>query len=232
MTRRRASPTGDLFGGVSAAGAVSVSPAGAATEALAESATILRRFVEPQAPALLAAIAHVTAESPFRHMVTPGGYTMSVAMTNCGRLGWVTDRKGYRYDALDPTTGRPWPPLPAIFRDIATRAADAGGFAGFEPDACLVNRYEPGTRLSLHQDRNERDFAAPIVSVSLGLPAVFLFGGARRQDRARRVRLESGDVVVWGGPTRLHFHGVAPLPDGEHPLTGRHRINLTFRKAG
>jgi DNA oxidative demethylase len=222
--RRAAAATGDLFG--------AVSTAGAGAEPLGESATILRRFVEPQAPALLAAIARITAESPFRNMVTPGGYTMSVAMTNCGRLGWVTDRRGYRYDTLDPTTGRPWPPLPAIFRDVAARAAAAGGFAGFEPDACLVNRYEPGTRLSLHQDRNERDFAAPIVSVSLGLPAVFLFGGPRRQDRARRIRLESGDVVVWGGPTRLAFHGVAPLADGEHPLTGRRRINLTFRKAG
>ena len=232
MKRRRAAAARDLFDVVLAGGAEPGSPAGAASEALAESATILRRFVEPDVPALLAAIARITAASPFRHMITPGGYTMSVAMTNCGRLGWVTDRKGYRYDALDPATGRPWPPLPAIFRDVAARAAAAGGFAAFEPDACLVNRYEPGTRLSLHQDRNERDFAAPIVSVSLGLPAVFLFGGARRQDRTRRVRLESGDVVVWGGPTRLHFHGVAPLPDGEHPLTGRHRINLTFRKAG
>ena len=165
-------------------------------------------------------------------MVTPGGYTMSVAMTNCGHLGWVTDRRGYRYDPIDPATGKPWPPLPASFHALATRAAAAGGFAGFEPDACLVNRYEPGTRLSMHQDRNERDFSAPIVSVSLGLPAVFLFGGARRQDRPRRVRLESGDVVVWGGPARLTFHGVAPLADGEHPLTGRHRINLTFRRAG
>ncbi|HKQ63537.1 MAG TPA: DNA oxidative demethylase AlkB [Methylomirabilota bacterium] len=205
---------------------------GAGAEALAEGATILRRFAEPIAGALVDAIADITAASPFRNMVTPGGYTMSVAMTNCGRLGWVTDRRGYRYDTLDPLSGEPWPALPSIYRDLATRAAEAAGYAGFEPDACLVNRYEPGTRLSLHQDRNERDFTAPIVSVSLGLPAVFLFGGPRRQDRARRVRLESGDVVVWGGPTRLTFHGVAPLADGEHPLTGRHRINLTFRRAG
>jgi len=221
---RRVGATGDLFG--------SASPAGASVEPLAESATILRRFAETEAAALVEAIERVTAAAPFRQMVTPGGYTMSIAMTNCGALGWVTDRKGYRYTTTDPTTDRPWPPLPAVFRDLATRAAAAAGFAGFEPDACLVNRYEPGTRLSMHQDRNERDFSAPIVSVSLGLPAVFLFGGARRQDRPRRARLESGDVVVWGGPTRLAFHGVAPLPDGEHPLTGRRRFNLTFRKAG
>ncbi|PYN90310.1 MAG: DNA oxidative demethylase AlkB [Candidatus Rokuibacteriota bacterium] len=224
MKGRRGGATGDLFG--------SAPPAGAGAEPLAEGATILRRFAEAAAPALVEAIERVVAAAPFRHMVTPGGYTMSIAMTNCGRLGWVTDRSGYRYTTTDPTTRRPWPALPAVFRDVATRAAAAAGFAEFEPDACLINRYEPRARLSLHQDRNERDFSAPIVSVSLGLRAVFLFGGARRQDRPRRIRLESGDVVVWGGPTRLAFHGVAPLPDGEHPLTGRHRINLTFRKAG
>ena len=205
---------------------------GLTVEALAESATILRGFVERQAPALVEAVASVTAAAPFRRMVTPGGYTMSIEMTNCGLLGWVTDRRGYRYVTTDPATGRGWPPLPAIFLDVATSAARAAGFPGFEPDACVVNRYEPGTRLSLHQDRNERDFSAPIVSVSLGLPAVFLFGGPKRQDRPRRVRLEHGDVVVWGGSSRLAFHGVAPLADGEHPLTARYRINLTFRKAG
>ena len=224
MNSRRGTTTGDLFG--------SVPRAAAGAEPLAEGATILRRFAEPEAPALVEAIERVVAAAPFRHMITPGGYTMSIAMTNCGRLGWVTDRSGYRYTTTDPTTQRPWPSLPDVFRDVATRAAAAAGFAGFEPDACLVNRYEPGTRLSMHQDRNERDFSAPIVSVSLGLPAMFLFGGARRQDRPLRIRLESGDVVVWGGATRLVFHGVAPLPDGEHPLTGRRRINLTFRKAG
>ena len=224
MKGRRGAVTGDLFS--------SISQTGAETEALGDGATILRRLVEPESSARIEAIATVTAAAPFRHMITPGGHTMSIAMTNCGRLGWVTDRRGYRYTTTDPTTRRTWPPLPSIFHAVATRAAAAAGFAGFEPDACLVNRYEPGARLSMHQDRNERDFSAPIVSVSLGLPAVFVFGGAQRQDRPRRVRLESGDVVVWGGPTRLTFHGVAPLADGEHPLTGRHRINLTFRKAG
>jgi alkylated DNA repair protein (DNA oxidative demethylase) len=225
MTRRRETVSGDLFVSAPRGG-------GAAAEPLAEGATILRRFAGPTAARLVEAIAPIAAAAPFRNMVTPGGYTMSVAMTNCGRLGWVTDRAGYRYDTIDPATRRPWPALPAVFRDVATGAAAAAGFAGFEPDACLVNRYEPGTKLSMHQDRNERDFGAPIVSVSLGLPVVFLFGGPRRQDRARRVRLESGDVVVWGGPARLAFHGVAPLVDGEHPLTGRCRINLTFRRAG
>jgi alkylated DNA repair protein (DNA oxidative demethylase) len=224
MSRRGVAVPGGLF-------AAEPRP-GVASEALADSATILRRFVERQAPLLIEAVAGIVAAAPFRHMVTPGGYTMSIEMTNCGRLGWVTDRGGYRYVPTDPATGRLWPPLPAIFRDVAISAARAAGFPGFEPDACLINRYEPGTRLSLHQDKNERDFSAPIVSVSLGLPAVFLFGGHRRQDRPRRVRLENGDVVVWGGSARLAFHGVAPLADGEHPLTARSRINLTFRKAG
>jgi len=204
---------------------------GSSLETLAEGATLLHAFAEPEARALIEALRHVLARAPFRHMVTPGGHRMSVAMTNCGRAGWVTDRSGYRYDPIDPTTRRPWPPMPAAFLRLAARAAAAGGFDGFEPDACLINRYEPGARLSLHQDRNERDFTAPIVSVSLGLPAVFLFGGLRRSDRPRRVRLESGDIAVWGGPARLVFHGIEPLADGDDPLTGRCRINLTFRKA-
>jgi alkylated DNA repair protein (DNA oxidative demethylase) len=165
-------------------------------------------------------------------MVTPGGFTMSVAMTNCGALGWVTDLTGYRYDSIDPLTGEPWPPMPASFFKLATLAAGKAGFSNFTPDACLVNRYEPGTRLSLHQDRNERDFRQPIVSVSLGLPASFLFGGLKRAQKTVRIPLIHGDVVVWGGPARLRYHGVSPLKDGEHPLLGCHRINLTFRKAG
>jgi alkylated DNA repair protein (DNA oxidative demethylase) len=177
------------------------------------------------------ALEKILVSAPFRHMITPGGFRMSVAMTNCGDVGWVSDRKGYRYDPSDPQTGKPWPRMPAEFLNLATGAAEAAGFQDFMPDACLVNRYEPGTRLSLHQDRDERDFAVPIVSVSLGLPAVFLFGGLRRGDRPRRIRLTSGDIAVWGGPARLTYHGIAPLADGEHALTGRCRINLTFRKA-
>ena len=199
--------------------------------AIAEGATLLHGFAVGAAPPLLQAIEDVVAAAPLRHMITPGGYRMSVAMTNCGAAGWVTDRSGYRYDARDPLTGKPWPAMPDIFGDLARRAAAAGGFGDFEPDACLINRYEPGAHLTLHQDKNERDYTAPIVSVSLGLPAVFLFGGLRRKDRPQRMRLESGDVAVWGGPTRLVYHGVAPLADGDDPLTGRCRYNLTFRTA-
>src|SRR5688572_3422206 len=165
-------------------------------------------------------------------MLTPGGQRMSVAMTSCGALGWITDRRGYRYVAADPKNGRPWPAMPAAFLRLAGAAAEAAGYRDFEPDACLINRYEPGTRLSLHRDEDERDLTAPVVSVSLGLPATFLFGGLRRTDPARRVALQHADVVVWGGPSRLAYHGVAPLADGRHPLLGRLRINLTFRKAG
>ena len=200
-------------------------------ERLGEDAIVLRRYATLAQAALLESLQAVLRAAPWRHMITPGGYRMSVAMTNCGRVGWVSDRSGYRYDPIDPTTGAPWPPIPACLFDVATGAAAGAGFAGFEPDVCLVNRYEPGARLTLHQDRNERDFTHPIVSISLGLPAVFLFGGLRRKDRPRRLRLESGDVVVWGGASRLAFHGVAPLADGEHALTGRQRINLTFRRA-
>ncbi len=214
---------GDLFD--------ALPPSDARVMPLTDGAIVLRAFAAPEAAALMEALADIVAAAPFRHMVTPGGYSMSVAMTNCGQAGWVTDRTGYRYDPIDPLTGRPWPAMPPVFRQLAARAAAAGGFPAFEPDACLVNRYEPGSKLSLHQDRNERDFGAPIVSVSLGLPAVFLFGGLRRRERPRRIRLESGDVVVWGGPARLVFHGVGMLADGEHELTGRCRINLTFRAA-
>ncbi len=203
----------------------------AGPERLADGAWLLHGFASDQATAMFAAVERMAAAAPFRNMTTPGGWRMSVAMTNCGDAGWVTERHGYRYDRRDPANGRPWPPMPAIFRDMAGRAAAAVGWPGFAPDSCLVNRYEPGSRLSLHQDRNERDFGQPIVSVSLGLPAVFLFGGAERSVRPRRLPLESGDVVVWGGPARLFFHGVDRIANGSHPLTGRCRVNLTLRKA-
>ncbi len=200
-------------------------------QAIAPGATLLRGAAREQGVTLLEAVEAVVRESPFRHMITPGGFRMSVAMTNCGAAGWITDRSGYRYGPLDPTTGRPWPDLPEVFASLATQTAARAGFAQFMPDACLINQYEPGSRMSLHQDKNEVDYAAPIVSVSLGLPAVFLFGGERRADKTQRVPLAHGDVVVWGGPSRLRFHGVMPLKDAEHPLVGRRRINLTFRKA-
>src|SRR5580700_3104442 len=200
-------------------------------EALAPGAVLLRGQSLPLADAILAALGDVAAAAPFRHMVTPGGFAMSVAMTNCGAAGWVTDRTGYRYDSHDPESGRLWPGMPTIFLQLAVGAAAAAGYPDFVPDACLINRYEPGTRLSLHQDRNERDFSAPVVSVSLGLPAVFLFGGLERNIRPRRIRLASGDVVVWGGPARKHYHGIEPVAEGDAPATGQCRINLTFRKA-
>ena len=200
-------------------------------EQLADGAALLRRFARPVERELMATLDAIAAQAPFRHMWTPGGHEMSVAMTNCGSFGWLTDRCGYRYDAIDPISQKPWPTMPSVFRELAEQAAAEAGFAGFSPDACLVNRYEPGARLSLHQDRDETDFGAPIVSVSLGLPAIFLWGGLKRSDKPQRFRLEHGDVVVWGGPSRLFFHGVAPLADGEHGLLGRRRINLTFRKA-
>lgn len=191
---------------------------------------LMRGFALAEAAALVDQAERVARAAPFRHLVTPGGFTMSVAMTNCGRVGWVSDRTGYRYDPLDPDTGMPWPAIPALFLDLAVRAAAEGGFANYDPDACLINRYTTGAKLGMHRDRDEKDAWAPIVSVSLGLPAVFLWGGKRRGDALRRLRVESGDVVVWGGPARFAYHGVAPLKDGQHPVTGAARINLTFRK--
>jgi len=201
------------------------------TEALAPGAVLLRRRAAGQDRALLAAIEVVAADAPFRRMTTPGGFAMSVAMTNCGSAGWVTDRKGYRYTADDPSSGRPWPAMPALFLALAQQAAAEAGFPGFVPDACLINRYEPGTKLSPHQDRDEADYGHPIVSVSLGLSATFQFGGPRRGDPMRKVTLGHGDIVVWGGPARLAHHGVLTLKSGEHPLTGCRRFNLTLRKA-
>jgi alkylated DNA repair protein (DNA oxidative demethylase) len=221
--RSEARLTADLF--------ESVSDLRASRESIAEGAVLLRALAMPVEADLIADLCDIAQRAPFRHMVTPGGHQMSVAMTNCGALGWVTDRTGYRYDANDPETGQPWPEMPRSFRELAGKAADDAGFRGFTPDACLINRYQPGARMSLHQDRDEHDFGAPIVSVSLGLPATFLFGGLKRSDKAARFRLEHGDVVVWGGPARLVFHGVAPLAGGTHAVLGQQRINLTFRKA-
>jgi alkylated DNA repair protein (DNA oxidative demethylase) len=215
--------TADLFAGVP--------DARPSQELMAEGAVLLHGFANSFEDDLIAVLRDIVGQAPFRHMHTPGGRQMSVAMTNCGSFGWVTDRTGYRYDPNDPETGRPWPAMPPSFRALAGQAAAEAGFGGFSPEVCLINRYAPGARMSLHQDRDEHDFGAPIVSVSLGLPAIFLFGGLKRSDKTRRFRLEHGDIAVWGGPSRLAFHGVAPLADGEHALTGRQRINLTFRKA-
>jgi alkylated DNA repair protein (DNA oxidative demethylase) len=207
-------------------------PAPHTREPIGDGAVVLRGFVSVCASELLCAVEHIHAAAPFRHLTTPGGHVMSVAMTNCGDLGWVSDRRGYRYQGVDPLSGAPWPAMPELFRCVATGAAEEAGYARFMSDACLINRYEPGARLTLHQDRNERDPSQPIVSVSLGVSAIFLFGGLRRNDRPRRIRLDHGDVVVWGGATRFAFHGVEALGEGMHAVTGRCRINLTFRKAG
>lgn len=200
-------------------------------EILAPGAVLLHGFALPDEEAILKSLAEVSAAAPFRHMVTPGGYRMSVAMTNCGQAGWVTDKSGYRYSAEDPETGKPWPAMPKAFRNLAENAAQQAGYDNFSPDACLINRYEPGAKLSLHQDKDERDFTNPIVSVSLGLPATFQFGGLKRNDPITKYALHHGDVVVWGGPSRLFHHGILALKDGEHDKVGRVRLNLTFRKA-
>jgi DNA oxidative demethylase len=192
---------------------------------------LLPGFAQPRDSALLACVDEIIASAPWRHMLTPGGQQMSVAMTNCGPAGWVTDRRGYRYQALDPDSGRAWPRMPAVFAELAHQAASIAGYVEFEPDACLINRYVPGARMSLHQDKDERNFNEPIVSVSLGLPATFLLGGLRRAEKAQRIPLSHGDVVVWGGPARLRFHGVLPIKPGLNDILGAERMNLTFRRA-
>lgn len=214
--------TQDLFGEL---------PSQQPVEHLLDGAVVLRQFALADAEVLLEGIDRVTAEAPFRHMKTPGGHAMSAAMSCCGKLGWVTDTRGYRYQSEDPESGRAWPAMPSVFRELANRAADTAGFEGFEPDACLINRYQPGAKMGLHQDKDEQDFGQPIVSVSLGLPILFQFGGLTRNERPIRVPLAHGDVVVWGGSSRMRYHGVLTLKAGEHPLTGACRYNLTFRRA-
>lgn len=199
-------------------------------ERLGPGAILLSKFAD--SATLFAEIEKLMAVSPLRIMTTPGGRQMSVGMTNCGALGWTSGPGGYRYVASDPTTGRAWPAMPSSFRELARRSAAAAGFGGFEPDCCLINCYRPGTRLSLHQDRDEAGFDDPIVSVSIGLPATFLWGGPERSSPVRKVPLVDGDVIVFGGSSRLTYHGVAEIEDGQHPLTGARRFNLTFRKAG
>ncbi|WP_223513445.1 DNA oxidative demethylase AlkB [Pseudomonas sp. GL-B-19] len=201
-------------------------------EQIGEQACILRGFALPRLNPLLTALDAVLAAAPFRQMVTPGGFTMSVALSSCGALGWTTDRSGYKYTRNDPLTGQPWPEMPEVFFELAQAAAREAGFADFVPDSCLINRYVPGARMSLHQDKDEGSYAAPIVSVSLGLPATFLFGGFERSDKSQRVPLLHGDIVVWGGVDRLRYHGVLPIKDGHHPRLGEQRINFTFRTAG
>ena len=204
---------------------------------IAEGAVLLRRFALTNEVSLLNDLKSIIAKSPLRHMVTPSGFTMSVAMTNCGKLGWVTDKKGYRYNALDPSTGEPWQAMPMSFMQLATQAAEVAGYANFVPEACLINQYQPAARMGLHQDKDEQDFSQPIVSVSFGVPARFLFGGLKRSDKPTKILLLHGDVVVWGGKSRLNYHGIMPLQatniqTNGYEAFGACRFNLTFRKAG
>lgn len=216
--------TEDLF--------ASTQPALAEPVALGADAWLLPGHALPQLTALHAGLQQVLAAAPLRNMRTPRGQAIGAAMSNCGALGWISDARGYRYEALDPEQGQPWPPMPPAWLQLAGEAAQAAGFPGFAPDACLINRYVPGVGMGLHQDRDEADHSHPIVSVSLGLPARFLWGGPRRTDAVRRIVLRHGDIVAWGGSARLHHHGIAPLAAGEHPFAGACRINLTFRRAG
>lgn len=201
-------------------------------EKIGEQSVVLRQFTSAMQHDLITAIDQIAAHAPFRQMVTPGGYRMSAAMTNCGTLGWVTDRHGYRYQPLDPLTGKPWPAMPVIFKTLAVQAASLAGFNDFQPDACLINEYAIGAKMSLHQDKNEKDLSQPVVSVSLGIAATFLFGGLQRQDKPQKILLQHGDVVVWGGIDRLRYHGILALKASCHPLLGERRINFTFRCAG
>lgn len=196
--------------------------------ALEPGITLLRGCATTQI--LLPLIESIAARSPFRHLTTPGGGRMSVAMTNCGPLGWVSDRTGYRYSPVDPLTDSGWPAMPAEFRALALRAAAASGFPEFDPDACLINRYEIGARMGAHRDADETNFQQPIVSVSLGLPATFVFYGLTRGGKGSPVPLADGDVLVWGGPARLRYHAVRPIKPAQHLLTGSLRYNLTFRR--
>lgn len=198
---------------------------------LAPGAVLLESFALPDEAEILAAINSIIAAAPLRYMVTQRGYAMSVAMTNCGDAGWISDRKGYRYERNDPQTGKPWPEMPGVLIRLAQKAASEAGYHGYLPDVCLINSYAPGTKLALHQDNDEADFSAPIVSVSLGLPATFLFGGLTRQQKSQKIPLRHGDVFVFGGQSRMAFHGIEPLKEGNHSLLGNRRINLTFRKA-
>lgn len=201
-------------------------------EQIGDQSWVLRGFALPHIEQLLPALESVIAIAPLRHMMTPGGFSMSVATSSCGELGWITDRSGYRYSSVDPVSDLPWPAMPEAFRELAQTAATQAGFAGFTPDSCLINRYVPGAKMSLHQDKDESDYSAPIVSLSLGLSAIFLFGGFARSDKSQRITLLHGDMVVWGGVDRLRYHGVLPIKPGRHRLLGEQRFNLTFRTAG
>lgn len=193
---------------------------------------LLSGFVAPFEVQLVADLNAVILAAPLRQMMTPSGFSMSVTTTSCGELGWVSDKKGYRYSPVDPVSNKPWPAMPSSFKQLAQNVAATAGFANFDPDACLINCYQPATKMGLHQDKDEQDFTQPIVSVSLGVPAMFQMGGFVRADKTLKFPLYHGDVLVWGGASRLRFHGVLPIKAANHPAFGTRRVNLTFRKAG
>ncbi|MCB9879012.1 MAG: DNA oxidative demethylase AlkB [Planctomycetes bacterium] len=205
---------------------------GDAAEAIVDGAFLLRGRALPVVDELLVGVQDVVEASPLRHMITPGGAPMAAAQSNCGALGWVADRRGYRYEACDPETGRPWPAMPQVFASLARDAAGECGYDGFDPDCCLLNRYEVGCGMGQHVDADEQDFAWPIVSVSLGLPMTFRFGGVERGGKTLPVVLQHGDVLVFGGAARRRYHGTSPLKRGVHPVLGACRVNLTLRRAG
>ena len=201
-------------------------------ETITDDAVVLRQYLVNRSDELAEAIKTIEAKAPFRHMKTAGGFTMSAAITGCGDYGWISDRQGYRYSKVDPVTAQPWPEMPEVLKTIGKECARKAGYSDYNPDACLINRYSPGAKMSLHQDKDERDFTAPIVSISLGVPATFLFGGQQRADKTIKVPVMHGDVVVWGGTSRLFFHGVSTIKSAYHPFWGESRINITFRVAG
>jgi len=179
-----------------------------------------------------AAVQSVLAIAPLRQMQTSRGFKMSVETSSCGDLGWISDRKGYRYVDCDPLSEEPWPAMPTVLFELAQSAALEAGYAGFSPDSCLINHYAPGTQMGAHQDKDEVDFSQPIVSVSLGISARFFVVGPERTGKSTSVDLTDGDVIVFGGPSRRFFHGVRKIKPTTHPVLGPHRWNLTFRKAG
>jgi len=189
-------------------------------------AVLMRSLALPQDNEFFTAAEAIIAARPLHHTTTPSGLPMGVMVTDCG------DSRAFanRWDTANPERMRLWPPMPPLLRDFAIRCAVRSGFPQFRPDACHINRYQAGTKLGLHQDRHECDWTQPIVSLSFGLECIFLLGGLQRTDKPRRILLEHGDVIVWGGPSRMRFHGVQPLKPGHHPLTGPYRYNLTFRK--
>ncbi|THJ30850.1 DNA oxidative demethylase AlkB [Lampropedia aestuarii] len=199
--------------------------------ALGPQAVVLRQKASPLAAELVARIEDVLQHSPLYQMATPGGKPLSVRTTSCGTHGWSSDPTGYSYVRHHPLTDQAWPEIPAAWSALATEAAQEAGFAQFAPDTCLINQYGLDSKMALHQDRSEQDLRQPVVSISLGMSALFLWGGMQRSDKPAHVLLHHGDMVVWGGVDRLRFHGIKHLTGAPHPQLGAMRYNLTLRRA-